>query len=240
MVMVMRREGAPTPGVTLMQARVIKQAYKNYRNAVDEVWRIYSRMSNRPSPGELAVYQRYKNNRNKRLEIYLSMLKKVFPNNTYSNTPSIFSNKNIAKMVIYKRAPLILKGARQHHLKWFKNMVNSGKSTNEIAAEINRRFKSNPRPSPRRNSPRRQNPFRPNSVRQSESRAIARRQAQHGPSNNTHITWSRNANGKINIHKTLRNLEFSLTNKQKKTLENMPENQAVKALRWFAREAQLR
>jgi hypothetical protein len=54
--------------------------------------------------------------------------------------------------------------------------------------------------------------------------------------NNTRITWSRNANGKISIHKTLRNLNLGLTNAQRMVLESMPEKQAINAIRQMARQ----
>ena len=60
----------------------------------------------------------------------------------------------------------------------------------------------------------------------------------HGiaPANNTRITWTRNANGKISIHKTLTNLNLGLTNAQRMVLESMPQNQAINAIRQMARE----
>jgi hypothetical protein len=223
-------------------AEAINNANKAWNKRLSEGDRIVrGRVAAELSPENHRLINNLNSEYSRKTAIVDSIHKKLFGNSPIRyNLPT---RENAAKMVISKHAPSFLNKARQHHFKWLKNMLIAGKSNKEINAALNKKYKTNiynPRPSPRRNSPRRQNPFRPNSVRQSESRAIARRQAQHGPSNNTHITWSRNANGKINIHKTLRNLEFSLTNKQKKTLENMPENQAVKALRWFAREAQLR
>lgn len=57
-----------------------------------------------------------------------------------------------------------------------------------------------------------------------------------GPANNARITWSRNANGKISIHKTLTNLNLGLTNAQRMVLESMPQNQAINAIRQMARQ----
>ena len=57
-----------------------------------------------------------------------------------------------------------------------------------------------------------------------------------GAANNTRITWSRNANGKISIHKTLRNLNLSISPVMKNILANMPQNQAINAIRQMARE----
>lgn len=56
-----------------------------------------------------------------------------------------------------------------------------------------------------------------------------------GAANNTRITWSRNANGKINIHKTIRNLNLSLSNAERNALEKMSENQALNYIRAMAR-----
>jgi len=57
-----------------------------------------------------------------------------------------------------------------------------------------------------------------------------------GAANNTRITWSRKANGKINIHKTLANLTLSIPQTMKNLLENMPENRAMNVIRQMARE----
>jgi len=57
-----------------------------------------------------------------------------------------------------------------------------------------------------------------------------------GAANNTRITWSRNANGKISIHKTLRNLNLGLTNAQRMVLESMPQNRAMNVIRQMARQ----
>ena len=57
-----------------------------------------------------------------------------------------------------------------------------------------------------------------------------------GATNNTRVTWSRNANGKISIHKTLRNLNLSMPQAMKNILENMPENRAINVIRQMARQ----
>ena len=54
--------------------------------------------------------------------------------------------------------------------------------------------------------------------------------------NNTRITWSRNANGKISIHKTLRNLNLSMPQAMRNILENMPQNRAMNVIRQMARQ----
>lgn len=56
-----------------------------------------------------------------------------------------------------------------------------------------------------------------------------------GTANNTRVTWSRNANGKISIHKTIRNLNLSLSNAERNALEKMSENQALNYIRALAR-----
>jgi hypothetical protein len=57
-----------------------------------------------------------------------------------------------------------------------------------------------------------------------------------GPANNKRITWSRNANGKISIHKTLEKISLKLTNAQKNALSQMSENQAMNTIRQLARQ----
>jgi len=81
---------------------------------------------------------------------------------------------------------------------------------------------------PRRQSTRRTSPARTNNAH--------RRKHGVGPANNTRITWSRNANGKVSIHKTLANLNLGLTNAQRMVLESMPTDQAINAIRQLARE----
>jgi hypothetical protein len=56
-----------------------------------------------------------------------------------------------------------------------------------------------------------------------------------GPANTTHITWSRNANGKINIHSTINKLKLMLTSEQRNALSKMPKNQAMETIRILAR-----
>jgi hypothetical protein len=57
-----------------------------------------------------------------------------------------------------------------------------------------------------------------------------------GAANNTRVTWSRNANGKISIHKTLKNLNMKLTQAERNALNNMTENQAINVIRQMARQ----
>jgi hypothetical protein len=56
-----------------------------------------------------------------------------------------------------------------------------------------------------------------------------------GTANNTRVTWSRNANGKISIHKTIRNLNLSLSNAERRALGKMSENKAMNYIRSLAR-----
>ena len=56
-----------------------------------------------------------------------------------------------------------------------------------------------------------------------------------GPANTTHVTWSRNANGKINIHSTINKLKLTLTSEHRNMLSKMPKNQAMETIRILAR-----
>ena len=58
-----------------------------------------------------------------------------------------------------------------------------------------------------------------------------------GAANNTRVTWSRNANGKVSIHNTLEKINLKLTNAQKNALSQMPENQAMNVIRQMARQS---
>ena len=87
--------------------------------------------------------------------------------------------------------------------------------------------KKTPSP-PKRASPRRTSPPPANNAH--------RRVHGIGPANNTRITWSRNANGKVLIHQTLAKLQLRLTNAQRNALSKMSENQAMNTIRQLARQ----
>jgi hypothetical protein len=87
--------------------------------------------------------------------------------------------------------------------------------------------KKTPSP-PKRVSPRRASPPPANNAH--------RRVHGIGPANNTRITWSRNANGKILIYQTLSKLQLRLTNAQRNALSKMSENQAMNTIRQLARQ----
>jgi hypothetical protein len=86
--------------------------------------------------------------------------------------------------------------------------------------------KKTPSP-PKRVTPRRASPPPANNAH--------RRVHGIGPANNTRITWSRNANGKIMIHQTLAKLQLRLTNAQRNALSKMSENNAKNYIRNLAR-----
>jgi hypothetical protein len=56
-----------------------------------------------------------------------------------------------------------------------------------------------------------------------------------GPANNTRITWTRRANGKINRHKTLEKLNLNLSKNQRNALNKMSETNAMAYIRNLAR-----
>jgi hypothetical protein len=57
-----------------------------------------------------------------------------------------------------------------------------------------------------------------------------------GPANNTRITWTRQANGTINRHKTLEKLNLNLSKNERNALNKMSENNAMAYIRNKARE----
>jgi hypothetical protein len=57
-----------------------------------------------------------------------------------------------------------------------------------------------------------------------------------GAANNTRITWSRNANGKINRFKALENINMKLSQAERNALNKMTENQAMNTIRQLARQ----
>jgi hypothetical protein len=87
--------------------------------------------------------------------------------------------------------------------------------------------KKTPSP-PKRVTPRRASPPPANNAH--------RRVHGIGPANNARITWSRNANGKINRFKTLENINMRLSQAERNALNKMTENQAMNTIRQLARE----
>jgi copper(I)-binding protein len=73
-------------------------------------------------------------------------------------------------------------------------------------------------------------------ARQTNLGIMGGRRRSPGAANNTRITWSRNANGKINRFKTLENINMKLTQAERNALNNMTENQAVNYIRNLARQ----
>ena len=95
--------------------------------------------------------------------------------------------------------------------------------TNHIGASHARKTPSPPR---RRRTP---SPARP-------ANNAHRRIHGIGPANNKRITWSRNANGKISIYRTIANLNMKLSQAERNALRNMSENQAMNYIRNLARQ----
>ena len=73
-------------------------------------------------------------------------------------------------------------------------------------------------------------------ARQANLGIMGGRRRSPGAANNTRITWSRNANGKINRFKTLENINMHLTQAQRNALLEMSENQAMNTIRQLARQ----
>lgn len=141
--------------------------------------------------------------------------------------------KGLISNLLTKHLPLM------KHKRWLKGLEVEKNRAFENFTE----FSADPRaasPSPRRAtpSPRRATPSLPRRRTPSPVRPANnahRRIHGVGPSNNTRITWSRNANGKVSIHKTLANINLRLTNEGRAALEQMPENQAMNIIRQLAR-----
>lgn len=67
------------------------------------------------------------------------------------------------------------------------------------------------------------------------ARNMQRLQRAAGPANNTRVTWTRRANGTINRHKTLENLNLNLSKNQRNALNKMSETNAIAYIRNLAR-----
>jgi hypothetical protein len=156
--------------------------------------------------------------------------------------------KNVISNVLKKHkltaAPLI---ARAQEKVWRRGL----EAEKKRAIENFSKFSIDPRalsPSPprRRPSPPRRRPSPPRARGPSpRSSGTKNREtalgimggARHAPgsANNTRITWSRNANGKINRFKTLENINLHLTQAQRNALLEMSENKAMNTIRQLAR-----
>ena len=96
----------------------------------------------------------------------------------------------------------------------------------------------------RRTSPNRQRSPRNTGLRPRSPATLAREQNlgiaggfRHrvASPNASKITWSRNANGKISIYKTMNNLNLGLTNAQRRAIGKMSEEAAMRELQRLAR-----
>ena len=67
------------------------------------------------------------------------------------------------------------------------------------------------------------------------ARNAQRLQRAPGPANNTRVTWSRRANGTINRHKTLEQLNLNLSQTERNALNKMSETNAMAYIRNLAR-----
>ena len=241
---------------TLVQLRVLLALKQNMNNAYSILSNARNDNSNsNMNENNLLIVRKLQHEANRRANKYYSFIRKIGLNENFLG-PHIVGNDFVlkrkiktleqekAKKIISKHAPTFLNQARKHHIKWIQNLVKAKISVEELNKAIHHKTKRNiyrtrayipSQPainfSFTSKSP---NQLRYEEIRRGERRAIARRQAQHGPAINR-ITWSRRPNGKINLHKTFSNLEFNLTNVQKNALLSMPENQAVNALRRLAR-----
>ena len=142
--------------------------------------------------------------------------------------------KGLVSNLLTKHLPLM------KHKRWLKGLEAEKQRAlaNFALLSSPSAFKASPvrMPSPKRVSPVRSSPPRrrtPSPVRPDNN--AHRRVHGIGPVNTTHITWSRNANGKINRSKTLENISLKLTNAQRKVIEKMPENLAINTIRRLAR-----
>jgi hypothetical protein len=142
-------------------------------------------------------------------------------------------SKNVISNVLKKnprvQEKIWLKGLEAEKKRALANFNNFMKgrmspTTNHIGASHR---KKTPSP-PRRRTPNRAPPPLANNAH--------RRVHGIGPTNNTHITWSRNANGKINRFNTLEKINMKLSQAERNALRNMSENQAVNYIRTLARE----
>lgn len=233
------------PPLTLVQKRALAAASNNVHKAEKEFKRIsnafdatlnptggFTNASEAAERNMMTAYSRWTNKRSllNRLE------KKTGVNSLYLAMRGV--KRNAIANVLKKHklvAPLI---ARTQEKVWSRGLNAEKKRALENFALI-----SSPsafRASPRRKtpSPKRKTPSPPRRRTPSPARPVNnahRRIHGIGPANNTRVTWSRNANGKISIHKTLTNLDLSLSNAQKNALNQMSETNAIQTIRELAR-----
>lgn len=97
----------------------------------------------------------------------------------------------------------------------------------------NRRTSPNRQPSPRNTGLR---PRSPATLAREQELGIAGGFRHRAASPNaSKITWSRNANGKISIYKTMNNLNLGFTNAQRRAIGKMSEEAAMRELQRLAR-----
>lgn len=225
------------PPLTLVQKRALLAAANNLNKAEKEFKKVNNAYWHLPAWWRLLTLDERENThaaahakmRNAH-DILKRLEQKLGVNGTTVNYHLM--SKNVISNVLTKHHPLVkekrwLKGLEAEKKRALANFneFSKGKfnpTTNHIGAS---RRKKSPSP-PRRRTP---SPARP-------ANNAHRRVHGIGSANNTRVTWSRNANGKINRFKTLENINLHLTQAQRNALREMSENQAVKYIRNLARQ----
>ena len=240
------------PPLTLLQKRALLAASNNIHKAEKEYIKANREYGSIPWNGwhlrnaaglkVTTARSKWRNARNllSRLEQKLNVNGSTFNYTTLE--------KNVISNVLKKHkltaAPLI---ARAQEKVWRRGLEAEKKRAMENFAK----FSIDPRalsPSPprRRPSPPRRRPSPPRArgpsprspgTKNREAALGIMGGARHAPgaANNTRITWSRNANGKINRFKTLENINLHLTQAQRNALLEMSENKAMNTIRQLAR-----
>lgn len=231
--------------LTLVQRRALLAAMNNtqklekeYTKAVNNRWAINSYRGRHL----IRAAEQKIDNASRKWHSARALLKrlenKLGVNNLTANYDAI--EKGVVSNLLTKHLPIM------KHKRWLKGLEAEKKraSANFALWSAPSAFRESP---VRSRSPRRKTPSPPRARGPSpRSPATLAREAALGiaggarrppaAANNTRITWSRNANGKISIHKTLKNIKLQLTNAQRNALEQMPENQAMNYIRNLARK----
>jgi hypothetical protein len=234
------------PELSLVQKRALAAALNNKEKADKEYTNAYAAFmatlnsAREATPASeaaerkmLAAYPKWKNTR-----ALLQRLEKKLGVNGRAVNYSIVKRNAIANVLKKHKlaAPLIARAKEKAWLKGLKAEQNRAMANFALISSPSA-FRASPVRT-RGASPKRKTPSPPRRRTPSPARPANnahRRIHGIGPENNTRVTWSRNANGKISIHKTLANLNLSLTSAQKNVLNQMSENNAIKTIRELAR-----
>ena len=220
--------------LTLVQKRALLAAANNVYKKELAYSRTFYAYHVHPSQRNILAVMRYDAavaNLNKAGEVLYRLAEKLGVNTNAINYRTM--SRNVISNVIKKHGL----GPHLEDKIWLKGLNAEKKRALANFAQFSRNPRAvtpRRRPSPARKTP---SPVRRRTPSPARPANNAHRRVHGiGPANNTRITWSRNANGKINRFKTLENINMHLTQAQRNALLEMSENKAMNVIRQLARQ----